>query len=62
MYTHHHMKKLALALCAVVLVAGFFGMQAVSESSLPFWEAIGCLAGILLVMLGAAKVANKVVK
>lgn len=56
------MKKLALALCAVVLVAGFFGMQAVSESSLPFWEAIGCLAGILLVMLGAAKVANKVVK
>ena len=41
-------KKLSFAFCALMLIAGFFGLQAVSESSLPFWEGVGCIAAIFL--------------
>lgn len=41
-------KKLSFALCAALLVAGFFGLQAVSESSLPLWEGVGAIAAIFL--------------
>jgi len=39
-------QKLTFALCAVLLLAGFFGLQAVSESSLSLWEGAGAILGI----------------
>lgn len=52
-------QKISFALCALTLVAGFFGLQAVSESSLPFWEGAGCIAGIFLLMVPAVRKVNK---
>ena len=52
-------KKTTFALCAVLLLAGFFGLQAVSESNLPFWEVVGLIAAILAAMFLVAAVINK---
>ena len=58
--TLHDMKqKISFAFCALTLVAGFFGLQAVSESSLPFWEGVGCIAGIILLMIPAVRKVNR---
>ena len=54
-------RKLSLAFCALMLLAGFFGLQAVSESSLPFWEGVGCIALILLVETPVVRYLNKCV-
>lgn len=52
-------KKTTFSLCAVLLLAGFFGLQAVSESHLPFWEVVGLIAAILAAMFLVAAVINK---
>ena len=52
-------KKLSFALCAALLVAGFFGLQAVSESSLPLWEGVGAIAAIFLVEMPVVRYLNK---
>ena len=52
-------QKISFAFCALTLVAGFFGLQAVSESSLPFWEGVGCIAGIILLMIPAVRKVNR---
>ena len=52
-------QKLSFALCAALLVAGFFGLQAVSESSLPLWEGVGCIAAIFLVEMPVVRYINK---
>ena len=54
-------RKLTLAFCALMLLAGFFGLQAVSESSLPFWEGAGCIALIFLVETPVVRYLNKCV-
>ena len=55
-------QKLSLALCAVLLVAGFFGLQAVSESPLSFWEGVGAIAAIFLVETPVVHYLNKKVE
>lgn len=52
-------RKLTFALCAVLLLAGFFGLQAVSESSLPLWEGVGAILAIFAAELPVIHVANK---
>lgn len=52
-------KKITFAFCAALLLAGFFGLQAVSESSLPFWGAIGAIAAIFLVETPVVRYINK---
>ena len=47
------------AFCAVLLVAGFFALQAVSESSLPLWQGTGAIAAIILVMSVPVRRVNK---
>jgi len=53
-------QKLSFALCAALLVAGFFGLQAVSESSLPLWEGVGVIAAIFLGETPVVMYLNKV--
>lgn len=55
-------KKTTFALCAVLLLAGFFGLQAVSESHLPFWEVVGLIAAILLAEAPVVRYLNKSVR
>ena len=54
-------RKLTIALCAALLLAGFFGLQAVSESSLSLWEGAGAILAILVALLLVVKVANRLV-
>lgn len=53
-------KKISFAICAVLLVAGFFALQAVSESSLSFWEGAGCIAAIFLAETPVVRHLNKI--
>ena len=55
-------KKFTYALCAVLLLAGFFGGQAVSESHLSFWESLLAIMGICAAELPVIVVVNKEVK
>lgn len=55
-------QKHIFALCAFVMVAAFFGLAAVAESSLPLWEGIGCIAGILLIAAPVVRLANRAVE
>ena len=55
------MKK-RYALCAVLLLAGFFGLQAVSESHLSFWESLLAITGICAAELPVIAIANKEVE
>ena len=55
-------EKLTYALCAVLLLAGFFGLQAVSESSLSFWEGVGAILGICVLEIPVIRLANKTVE
>lgn len=55
-------EKITYALCAVLLLAGFFGLQAVSESGLPFWEAIGAIALICALEVPVVRLANKTIE
>jgi len=55
-------RKLSLAFCALMFLAGFFGLQAVSESALPFWKGVGSIAVILAVLFLVAGIANKQVE
>ena len=52
-------KKITFAFCAALLLAGFFGLQAVSESSLPFWGAIGAIAAIFLLETPVVRYLNR---
>ena len=54
-------RKLTIALCAALLLARFFGLQAVSESSLSLWEGAGAILAILVALLLVVKVANRLV-
>lgn len=55
-------QKISFAFCALMLIAGFFGLQAVSESSLPFWEGVGCIAAIFLAETPVVRHLNKIVR
>jgi len=55
-------KKLTYLFCAILLLAGFFGLCAVSESSLPFWEGLGVIIGIFVAEIPVIHIANKSVK
>ena len=56
-------RKLTFALCAVLLLAGFFGLQAVSESnSLSLWEGVGAILGIFALELPVIRLANKTIE
>lgn len=56
-------KKLTYALCALLFLAGFFGLCAVSESkSLPLWEGLGVILGILLLEIPVVRIVNNAVK
>ena len=55
-------EKITFAFCAVAMVAGFFGLQAVSESSLPLWQGTGAIIAILLVMSFPVRRINKLLK
>ena len=52
-------KKLTYLFCAILLLAGFFGLCAVSESSLSFWEGLGAILGIFVAEMPVVHVANK---
>lgn len=57
---HDTMKeKITYAICAVLLVAGFAGMQSVAESNLPALASVGILAGIIAALLAVCEVINK---
>ena len=52
-------QKTTFAICAVLLLAGFFGLQAVSESGIPFWGAIVAILGIIAAEVPVIVVVNK---
>lgn len=52
-------KKITFALCALFLVAGFFGLCAVAESGLPLWEAVGLITAIFVAEIPVVKIANR---
>ena len=55
-------QKTTFAICAVLLLAGFFGLQAVSESGLPLWGAVGAILGIFAAEIPVILVVNKSVE
>ena len=55
-------QKITFAICAVWMLAGFFGLQAVSESGLPFVETLGVIIAIGLAEIPAVLIANHEVK
>ena len=55
-------EKITYAFCAVAMVAGFFGLQAVSESSLSFWQGTGAILAILALMSIPVRRVNKLLK
>ena len=54
--------KITFALCAGLLLAGFFGLVSVSESDLSFCEAVGAILGICAAELPVIHLANKTVE
>lgn len=57
------MKKVSYTICSILLLAGFFGLQAVAEApGLSLWEAIGIVAGILLALSPVVSYLNKEVE
>ena len=52
-------RKITYALCAFLLIAGFFGLCAVSESSLSFWEGLGAILAIFVAEIPVVKLLNK---
>ena len=61
-YTRDMKKKITFAICAVWMLAGFFGLQAVSESGLPFVETLGIILAIGIAEAPAVIIANHEVK
>jgi len=55
-------QKITFAICAVLLLAGFFGLQAVSESSLSLWEGAGAILGIGILESPVIAVLNRTIK
>lgn len=55
-------KQISYSICAILLLAGFFGICAVSESSLSLWEGLGVIFGISVAEAPVIMVANKMVK
>ena len=58
-YTTDMKHNITFALCAVLLLAGFFGLQAVSELHLPVWEVLGLIAAIFLAETPVVRYLNK---
>ena len=54
--------KITFAICAVLLLAGFFGLQAVAESSLSLKGGVAAILSIFAVELIVVRVANKTMK
>lgn len=55
-------QKITFAICAVWMLAGFYGLAAVSESGLPFVETIGAIIAISIAELPVVIIANHEVK
>ena len=55
-------QKITFAICAVLLLAGIFGLQAVSESSLSLWEGAGAILLICALESPVIAVANRTIK
>ena len=52
-------KKMTYALLAGLLLSGFFGLAAISESHLPFWESLFAILGICAAELPVILILNK---